>query len=474
MRPLAASDTREIGRYRLLAELGRGGMGRVLLASGLDGRLVALKQVLTPLTHDEGFRARFRLEVTASRKVSGAYTAAVVDADPEATTPWLASVFTPGPTLQHAIEVAGPLPPEAALRLAAGLATALTEIHGAGLIHRDLKPSNVLLAGDGPRVIDFGIVRVLDPASGGLTRTGWLIGTPEYMSPEQADGHALTPASDVFSLAAVIAAACSGRSPFAGASLQRGLANVINGKADLSSIPWPVRRIIQPCFATDPAKRPTPAGLLEMIGHVAPSLQPWPAPVHHLIQAQRDEVIQLLDESPDRQLAPTRIGSPFAPDDIDLPIGQARSFQVVTPGFDNRYLRHQGSLARTDPVEPGSDTLLKEDATFVIRRGLADDNCYSFESRNYPGAYLRHSYFRLRLDARDGTALFDADATFHAQPGRLGTENVSLAPYNFPDHLIRHYYAEVWIASTGQPHTIHTPANYDADVTWHVTPPWAP
>lgn len=167
------SGLREVGRYRVLAELGRGGMGRVLLGYGPDGRLVALKLVHEQFAEDDGFRARFRREVEASRAVSGAYTAAVVDADPDAPTPWLASVFVPGPSLHDAVQTAGALPEEPVLRLAAGLATALIQIHRAELVHRDLKPSNVLLADDGPRVIDFGLVRAVNGGrSGDLTRAG--------------------------------------------------------------------------------------------------------------------------------------------------------------------------------------------------------------------------------------------------------------------------------------------------------------
>jgi serine/threonine protein kinase len=190
-------------------------MGRVLLGAGPDGRLVAVKQVHDRYAADDGFRARFRREVGASRRVSGAYTAAVMDADVEAVTPWLASVFVVGPSLGAAVEAAGALPADAVHRLAVGLATALVEIHRTGLIHRDLKPENVLLAEDGVRVIDFGIARAAEEEAE-LTHTGGVIGSPAYMSPEQAEGRMLTPASDVFSLGSVLALALTGRSPSPG------------------------------------------------------------------------------------------------------------------------------------------------------------------------------------------------------------------------------------------------------------------
>lgn len=307
MRPLAASDPRDIGRYRLLAELGRGGMGRVLLGSGPDGRLVALKLVHPRLAEDDGFRERFRREVAASRKVSGAYTAAVVDADPDAPTPWLASVFVLGPSLQEAIDRVGVLPQEPALRLAAGLAAALLEIHRAGLVHRDLKPSNVLLAEDGPRVIDFGIARATDPDGGGeLTESGWLVGSPCFMSPEQALSRPLTPASDVFSLGTVLIMAATGHCPYAGPSTAQTLQNVVRASPDLGAMPERLRRIVETCQANDPGDRPDPAELLESIGQLVPAVRAWPPGVHALIGAQRAELEGLLGAIPDQPGDPLR------------------------------------------------------------------------------------------------------------------------------------------------------------------------
>ncbi|MER7076961.1 WD40 repeat domain-containing serine/threonine protein kinase [Saccharopolyspora kobensis] len=296
---MAPSTPREIGQHRMLAELGRGGMGRVLLGSGPDGRLVALKLVHEQFAEEPGFRARFRREVEASQTVSGAYTAAVIDADPDAPTPWLASVFVPGPSLHEVITTTGTLPEQPALRLAAGLATALTHIHRVDLVHRDLKPANVLLTDDGPRVIDFGIVRAISgDRTSELTRTGWLIGSPGFMSPEQASGDPVTPASDVFSLGVVIVAACIGDSPFADSSTLRTLNNVVRAEADLTEVPPPVRRIVEPCLDREPANRPTPAEVLESIGPITPSAQPWPTAVHELIARRQADVAELLQESP--------------------------------------------------------------------------------------------------------------------------------------------------------------------------------
>ncbi|MGN9847225.1 multiple monosaccharide ABC transporter substrate-binding protein [Nonomuraea sp. H19] len=344
MKPLEASDPTAVGPYRVLAELGRGGMGRVFLGSGSDGRLVAVKQVRQQFVEDEGFRARFRREVDASRRVSGAYTAAVIDADEHAPLPWLASVFVSGPSLRHAIDVAGALAEEPVRRLAAGLAAALVEIHRAGLIHRDLKPSNVLLAADGPRVIDFGIARATDsPGGSEITHTGWLVGSPGFMSPEQAEGRPLTPASDVFSLGTVLVMACTGVSPFAGSSTPQTLYNVVHREPDLAAVPETLRGIIESCLAKDPARRPRPAQLLESIGHLAPSAQVWPTPVHDLITSQQAEVARLLGV-PLEQPAPPPAVPPNATPPHDPTLAYTRQNPGPPPAVPDARIRRRGPL----------------------------------------------------------------------------------------------------------------------------------
>ncbi|MFB4315172.1 WD40 repeat domain-containing serine/threonine protein kinase [Actinomadura sp. 21ATH] len=285
MRPLAASDPERVGHYRMIAELGRGGMGRVLLGSSPDGRPVAVKLMHVRLTGAPGFRERFRAEVAATRRVSGAYTAAVLDADADAPTPWLASVYVPGPSLRDAVRAAGPLPEPAVLRLAAGLAAALAEIHRSGLVHRDLKPSNVLLAADAPKVIDFGVARAA--GGGGDGRPGGLAGTPGYMSPEQAEEGAATAAGDVFSLGSVLVYACTGRGPFDGPGPAQALYNVVHAEPDLSAVPDRLRPAVAACLAKDPAGRPDPARLAAMVGAVAPAAQPWPPAVQRMIDERR-------------------------------------------------------------------------------------------------------------------------------------------------------------------------------------------
>ncbi|MGJ5832051.1 serine/threonine-protein kinase [Streptomyces ossamyceticus] len=296
MRELRATDPVAVGPYRLLAELGRGGMGRVLLGAGPDGRLAAVKQVHARIASDEEFRARFRREVAASRRVSGAFTAAVTDADTEAETPWLASVFVTGPSLGTVVDRTGPQPEETVRRIAVGLATALVEMHRAGLVHRDLKPDNVLLADDGVRVIDFGIARATEGTGATeLTESGVVVGSPAFMSPEQAEAKELTAASDVFSFGSVLAMAATGRSPFARESTLVTLYDLVHAEPDLSDVPSGLREVVAACLAKEPAERPDPERLLELLGPVAPGGGGrWPDTVRGLIADQQAEVDRVL------------------------------------------------------------------------------------------------------------------------------------------------------------------------------------
>ncbi|WP_406292905.1 protein kinase [Embleya sp. NBC_00888] len=337
MKRLVDTDPVTVGRYRTIAELGRGGMGRVLLSSAPDGQLVALKQVRAQFVEDDGFRARFRREVEASRKVSGAYTSAIIDADADAPEPWLTSVFVPGPSLQQAVAAVGALPEESVLRMTMGLASALTEIHRAGLVHRDLKPSNVLLADDGPRVIDFGIARAADSEDGSeLTTAGWLVGSPGFMSPEQARGESLEPASDIFSLGTVLVMACTGACPFVGPSLPQTLYNVVHTEPDLSGLPDKIRPIAAGCLAKDPAARPSAAQLLEAIGRLTPAVRPWPLEIHELIAEQQAEIERLRDELRKRTAIPEsaagvvdkpppHAGRPTNPESPPAPVRRGRA-----------------------------------------------------------------------------------------------------------------------------------------------------
>lgn len=212
MQPLGVDEPTVVGPYRLLGRLGSGGMGRVYLGRSAGGRTVAVKIVHPHFALDEEFRARFRREVEAARRVGGAYTAPVLDAGPDAPVPWVATAYAAGPSLSAAVADAGPLPEHSVRVLGAGLAEALSAVHGLDLVHRDVKPSNVLLTLDGPLLIDFGIARATD-GTASLTSTGVSVGSPGYMSPEQILGKGVTGAADVFSLGAVLAYAATGSSP---------------------------------------------------------------------------------------------------------------------------------------------------------------------------------------------------------------------------------------------------------------------
>ncbi|AIA01761.1 pkaG [Streptomyces noursei] len=265
---LDPDDPRSIGGYQLLGRLGAGGMGRVFLGRSPGGRQVAVKVVHAALVDQPDFRSRFRREVHAARAVSGAFTAPVMDADPDAPEPWLVTSYISGPSLERAVTDWGPMPTARVFALAAGLAEALVSIHGAQLVHRDLKPSNVLLATDGPRVIDFGIARVVEGSS--LTMTGFALGSPGFMSPEQVNGEEIGPASDVFSLGSVLTYAATGGNPFGNGHLASLLFRVVHDSPDISPVADPaLRALISDCLAKDPAQRPTPREILARCGEAA-------------------------------------------------------------------------------------------------------------------------------------------------------------------------------------------------------------
>ena len=258
MKPLAADDPRVIGEYRLRAQLGAGGMGRVYLGLSPAGRAVAIKVVHPDLASDADFLRRFGQEVAAARAVSGIYTAPVVASGLNERPPWLATAFVPGPPLDQVVGENGPLPEQALWPLLAGLVEALQAIHACGVVHRDLKPANVLLATDGPRVIDFGIARAADGTS--LTAAGVVFGTPGYMSPEQAEGRGAGPASDVFALGCVVAYAAAGMGPFGTGTAAAILYRVVHAEPVLDGVPPRLRAVIAACLAKDPAARPVAAG----------------------------------------------------------------------------------------------------------------------------------------------------------------------------------------------------------------------
>jgi serine/threonine kinase PknH len=295
MKALAADDPRVIGEYRLQSLLGQGGMGRVYLGLSPAGRAVAVKVVHPDLARDAEFLRRFGQEVAAARAVSGIYTAPVVASGLDETPPWLATAFVPGPSLDQVVTEHGPLPEPALWPLLAGLTEALQAIHACGVVHRDLKPANVLLAADGPRVIDFGISRAADVTA--LTAAGVVFGTPGYMSPEQAEGMPAGPASDVFALGCVMAYAAAGAGPFGTGTAAAVLYRVVHAEAALNGMPPRLREIVSGCLAKDPAARPTPRALAAAAAGRDQGTGPsavtfWPRSVASLIGAYQAKLEQ--------------------------------------------------------------------------------------------------------------------------------------------------------------------------------------
>ncbi|MDI3384677.1 bifunctional serine/threonine-protein kinase/ABC transporter substrate-binding protein [Streptomyces sp. B-S-A8] len=285
----------------LLGRLGAGGMGVVYLARSPDGTHTAVKLVRAEYAADPAFRTRFRRETEASARLSGRWLVPVVDADPEAVRPWLATPFVPGPSLAAAVDGYGPLPEPGVRTLGAGLAEALAGVHAAGLVHRDVKPGNVLLALDGPRLIDFGIAR----ADGGtaLTATGLVLGSPGFLSPEQAQARSATagPPSDVFALGCVLAYAATGRRPFAAATVAGSLFRTVHEEPDLAGAPAALLPLLRACLAKSPADRPGTAAVREQLAAGLPpgaDLGWLPAPLPGLIAERTSAVLALPTPEP--------------------------------------------------------------------------------------------------------------------------------------------------------------------------------
>ena len=293
-------------------------MGQVFLGVSPGGRPVAVKAIRPELASDPQFRTRFGREVASARKVSGVFTAMVVGADVEGPIAWLATAYVPGPSLAEAVDEQGPLPEASLLTLAGGLAEALSAIHAAGVTHRDLKPSNVLLAEDGPRVIDFGISRAAESTQ--LTQTGLTIGSPGFMSPEQAVGSEVGPPSDIFSLGTVLAFAATGKGPFGGGTTASLLYRVVHETPDLEGVPEALRPLIERCLVKDPAQRPTADAVLAAVGALQPEGNWLPDSVVRMFAAPPalapvagSSAPTAADEAP----APTSVDAGPAPTSVD-------------------------------------------------------------------------------------------------------------------------------------------------------------
>jgi eukaryotic-like serine/threonine-protein kinase len=333
LRPLADSDPRQLGRFKVLGLLGEGGMGRVFFGRSPGGWAVAIKVIHAGLAADPAFQARFAHEVATARAVGGIYTASVVDADTAAERPWLAVEYVAGPSLSDAVTAGGPLPLPAVLRLGLGLAEALQAIHAAGVVHRDLKPSNVLLAADGPRVIDFGIARAAEHSS--LTRTGTILGSAGFMAPEQITGGETGPAADVFALGAVLTFAATGQGPFGEGRTEALAYRVVYADPTLGGVPDPVREVVARCLAKDPQYRPAPGGVIAALA-VIPAAGPgtgegWlPAPVERLIDLR--QVVETAAVTASPTPAPQALADDSAiPTRTSLGTGRASTTPQVPP-----------------------------------------------------------------------------------------------------------------------------------------------
>ena len=327
LQELRPTDPRLIGPYRLVGQLGGGGMGRVFLGRSAGGRPVAVKVIRSDLAADPDFRARFRREVAAARRVNGLFTAMVVDADVDAPEPWLATAYVAGPSLAEAVRQQGSLPVNSVLALAAGLAESLAAIHAAGVVHRDLKPSNVLLGPDGPCVIDFGISRAVEQTS--LTRVGFVIGSPGFMSPEQAEGHEVGPASDIFSLGAVLAFAAIADSPFGSGSTAALVYRIVYSAPNLEGVPGEIRPLLERCLAKDPAQRPTASELLAELGAAEPETGWLPEPFTRAFPDAQAQPVErptppVVEEPADADLTVTGESVPVVPSPESAP-GEAEA-----------------------------------------------------------------------------------------------------------------------------------------------------
>jgi len=366
MKALAADDPRSLGEYRLRGRLGEGGMGRVYLGLSPAGRAVAIKVVRPELTSDTEFLRRFQQEVASARAVSGIYTAPVVATGLSDRPPWLATAYVPGPSLAQVVREHGPLPESALKPLLAGLVEALQAIHGCGVVHRDLKPANVLLAADGPRVIDFGISRADESA---MTAAGAVFGTPSYMSPEQAEGRPGGQASDVFSLGCVITYAATGAPPFGEGTAASVLYRVVHTEAALDGLaPW-LRELVAKCLAKDPAARPEPRTLAAAIASDGRETGPlrvsfWPKSVANLISAYqlRLEPPTAAEAPPPDEDASTTYGVPYS-------AGSPRSYPSTqgSPGSQDS----PGS-SRGLPGSPGYREQQEVPGSRGSRNGYAD------------------------------------------------------------------------------------------------------
>jgi serine/threonine protein kinase len=336
VQPLRRWDPERIGPYSIIGKLGAGAMGQVFLARSTAGRLVAVKTIRVELAEEPGYRARFAREVAAASRVSGVFTAAVIQADAEADLPWVATAYVPAPSLAMLVRRCGPLPVPAVRWLAAGCAEALQSIHSVGLLHRDVKPSNVLVAPTGPQVIDFGVARVTERVQ--LTATRGSAGTPSYMAPEQArDATLVSSASDIFSLGAMLVFAATGHPPYQGETSMDILVRLATEPPDLTDLPHELTKLVSACLERVPRNRPTEAAILAELGSFA-----LPAgPGHSYLPDSAMALIAEYERNPRSPAEATNVGG-----------GEDADVDAASGGTDGSVF-----LASSDPTS-GSHTAL--------------------------------------------------------------------------------------------------------------------
>ncbi|MGW0556819.1 serine/threonine-protein kinase [Streptomyces sp. NPDC002926] len=420
--PLAHHDPSAIGSYRLIARLGSGGMGTVYLARSAGGRTVALKTMHAGIASDPASRTRFRLETDAARIIGGHHGATVVDADPLAETPWLATEYVLGPPLDDAVSLAGPLPEPSVRALGAALAGALAQLHSSDVVHRDLKPSNVMVTAYGPKIIDFGIAHAAGDDR--LTRTGAAAGTPAFMSPEQATGQDHTPAGDVFALAGVLTYAATGHGPFGSGRPADLLYRVRYADPDLTGVPEALNPILAQSLSKDPARRPTTSDLVTQLhdgkGQFADHL-----PDTLLAEiARRASMVWYYQ--PHRLPAPEEFETP-APSGMSrrklLTIGGGSALGVAAAGvgawawFDKKQAGHEGSDSRPKAGNDGPPAVWSAEVADKWQRRLpmpvgntivtlSDDGLLGLDAKT---GKQRWSYSALGVGqqiASDGTAIY--------------------------------------------------------------------
>ncbi|WP_405443014.1 serine/threonine-protein kinase [Streptomyces avidinii] len=352
--PLKADDPAVVGGYRLAAVLGAGGMGKVYLSYTPGGRPIAIKVIRPEFSEDPEFRRRFQQEVRAAERVQGLYTAPVIDSDTEGPRPWLATAYVPGPSLAHAVARHGALPVRSVLLLTVGVAEALHVIHGAGIVHRDLKPANVLLASDGPRVIDFGIARAADTTA--LTSTGVSVGTPAFMAPEQASAGTVTPATDVFALGQIAAFTAIGASVFGDGPSHAVLYRIVHEDPDLSALPEELRPVVTRCLSRDPADRPTLSEVIDLCN--AASEAPLRQGEDWLPQAVAGSITERLQLPAPAPTPPPTAAPTSAPTPTEVspqpPAPGAPPVPVAAPGYTPTGVAAAPTQAAPAPRAPGA------------------------------------------------------------------------------------------------------------------------